>query len=438
MLPDLRNCLSPPLHYPRGQIPDSVRDAAMGSFRFSGMSYRKLSRLFDCDPKTVKRRLEPIELFFSPYASPLLLTQREHPGLLEKEIVKHFIVYAIMEDPTRSVRDIEHMMKYRNFHFAVKKSCISNYLAQMKITVAETIKRPLLTPKHKENREHFAEGIEEDERYNLPWLFTDESSIDLNPTRKTAYRIPGIQIQENVYQNYTKHPIRIMVWGGIARDYKTPLILVKGIINAEKYMQMLEEHRVIENLDTIHGLHGWVFQDDGARPHRARLTKEWLNQRCLNLTGGELTWPANSPDLNPIEQLWAILKQSINRDVCTTAAELFTQAQQAWDAISIEVINSLIDSFPTRLRAVQALKGQSLNGRRDVLNNIKNGVRSIEEIITAHLDESEMIKSFMIASERLFGDQGAAARMNIIELSMHSKWAWNILPYNARMKMSTA
>jgi transposase len=61
-----------------------------------------------------------------------------------------------------------------------------------------------------------------------------------------------------------------------------------------------------------------------------------LSERCLNLTGETVTWPATSPDLNPQEQMWAILRKRINFEGCTTPEELYARAVSVWDAIPVE------------------------------------------------------------------------------------------------------
>jgi hypothetical protein len=70
-------------------------------------------------------------------------------------------------------------------------------------------------------------------------------------------------------------------------------------MNGEKYRAMLTELRVIEELDDINGAMLWMFQDDGAMPHRSKETRDWLNERCLNVSNRAIcNWPAYSPDLN--------------------------------------------------------------------------------------------------------------------------------------------
>jgi hypothetical protein len=84
---------------------------------------------------------------------------------------------------------------------------------------------------------------------------------------------------------------------------------------------------------------------------------------CLPQYGrGGLPWPANSPDLNPIDQMWSILKKGIGREGDTNPEELFRRAEEAWNAISIEQVDALVDSYRTRVLGVPALQGRWLNG----------------------------------------------------------------------------
>ena len=71
---------------------------------------------------------------------------------------------------------------------------------------------------------------------------------------------------------------------------------------------------------------------DGASIHRAKHTKNWLNQKNIPI----LEWPANSPDLNPIENLWGILTRAVydNRKQFKTKDELKTEILKQWDLIT--------------------------------------------------------------------------------------------------------
>jgi hypothetical protein len=80
-----------------------------------------------------------------------------------------------------------------------------------------------------------------------------------------------------------------------------------------------------------------------------------------------LHWPANNPDLNPIEQMWGMGKGSINREQCNTPEELSVQEQAALVAISMEFVNGMVGSYSIRPCALLVLRGQCQNGGRDVL-----------------------------------------------------------------------
>ena len=71
-------------------------------------------------------------------------------------------------------------------------------------------------------------------------------------------------------------------------------------------------------------------------------------------------WPSNSPDLNPIENLWGYMEHKLKNRVCATNEELWEQIQSVWDSIPLSYIQSLFDSMPKRLRAVKKKNGGTI------------------------------------------------------------------------------
>ncbi len=88
-----------------------------------------------------------------------------------------------------------------------------------------------------------------------------------------------------------------------------------------------------------------IFQQDNAKPHSAHITKSWLRRKRVRV----LDWPACSPDLSPIENVWRILKRKMRQRRPRTVAHLKTCLQEEWDKITPETLHHLVSSVPKRL-----------------------------------------------------------------------------------------
>ncbi|KAI4871719.1 hypothetical protein NFI96_028225, partial [Prochilodus magdalenae] len=91
--------------------------------------------------------------------------------------------------------------------------------------------------------------------------------------------------------------------------------------------------------------HGWVFQHDNDPKHTARITKEWLRKKHIKV----LEWPSQSPDLNPIEDLWRELKLCVSQGQPRNLAGLEEICVEEWAKIPAAVCAHLTRPHP-RLR----------------------------------------------------------------------------------------
>ncbi len=120
--------------------------------------------------------------------------------------------------------------------------------------------------------------------------------------------------------------------------------------------------RLPRNFGALHASFCWpffkdanfIFQQNMAPAHTAKSSKK----SCLNDHDvGVLDWPANSPDLNPIENLWGIVKRKIRNKSPKNADELKATDKETWASIPPQQCHKLITSMPRRIEAVIKAKG---------------------------------------------------------------------------------
>ena len=96
---------------------------------------------------------------------------------------------------------------------------------------------------------------------------------------------------------------------------------------------------------------------DGATAHTCESTLEYL-KLYVNVLD---EWPSMSPDLNPIENLWAIMKAKVSEIGPTTIEDLISVIFDVWNSISMTTISNLIDSMPRRLKKVLKSEGNPID-----------------------------------------------------------------------------
>ena len=142
-----------------------------------------------------------------------------------------------------------------------------------------------------------------------------------------------------------------MFWGTFSFDGIGTIKEVSGYMNSNIYISILKDHLK----EDMKYLNCKVFQDDSAPCHRSKKVKTWEIENGIEV----LDWPGNSPDINPIENLWGILKRKLKDKIITNKKDLITIVYQEWKKLSKEYMENLIYSMPKRITDIINNKGGS-------------------------------------------------------------------------------
>lgn len=214
------------------------------------------------------------------------------------------------------------------------------------------IPKPILTAGQRQRRLQWAN--QHADWNQAQWdlvLFTDETILRVLQTSGGRYvrRRVGEELQSNMLRPQARARTgQILVWAAVSGNLLGPLIRIKDkTLTANSYLEILK--RCLPQLLTP----GGVLMQDNAPPHRAGVVTTWLQERNIAV----LDWPANSPDCNPLENLWGILKGRLENRVANDVETLWAAAKEEWAHIPDEVILNVIDSMPRRVQSVISQNG---------------------------------------------------------------------------------
>ena len=180
-------------------------------------------------------------------------------------------------------------------------------------------------------------------------IFTDESWFELDRNNRWIYRKLG-EISPDVTRPQKAHPKKVMIWGGIGYNFKTQLVFIDGIVNAESYFDdIIIGSNVINDADDHWGINKWVLQQDNARPHVANTVVQSMDYMEINFIDD---WPPCSPDINPIEIIWAIMKVHIEKLQPKSIDDLKKLIIDVWNNLTFDTINGLIEEMPRRCATI--------------------------------------------------------------------------------------
>ena len=190
-------------------------------------------------------------------------------------------------------------------------------------------------------------------------LWLDETKINRIGLDRRSYtwKKAGELLSDKITSPTVKHREgnNLLVCGCIGWNGVGVLSEVQGIMDADQYCDILDGG-VQESFETLEMPEGErIFQQDNDPKHTSKKATKWFEDNNVKV----MVWPAQSPDLNPIEHLWEHLKRVLRRNPVPAkgAHELWERVVEEWNNIPPETCQNLIESMPRRVEAVIKAKG---------------------------------------------------------------------------------
>lgn len=311
--------------------------------RKEGKSLREIARIVGRSKKLVENALkvQPVDENRGARRKTTCYTDRQ-------------IVRVSKNDPFKSSTEIKTELGLK-----ISSRTIRRRLQDNNLHGRAARKVPLLSSKNIKQRLKFAKD-------HLDWngelgikkwrniLWSDETKINLmgSDGRRYVRRPPNQELIPKYTIKTVKHGGgNIKLWGAFSWYGVGPIYWIKEIMDQNEYAHILQEIMLPFAEDHMPLI--WKYQQDNDPKHTSRRAKQFFGDNRVNV----LPWPSQSPDLNPIENLWTYLKNAVGKHKTKNKQELWEIIKAEWKAIPLELCQKLVDSMPTRCGEVIKHKG---------------------------------------------------------------------------------
>ena len=308
------------------------------------LSYRQNAKQIGCCHKTVKRVVT--KALKTGKTEDLPRTGRKKKlSSYNKKQIKKFVI----NNPKSTLSKIKNELD-----LPVTLKTISNALHKMGFKAKYIKPKPKLSNKNIKDRKFF-HLLYSKKNVNF-WkkiIWSDESRFQLNSPNcqikvwigpKNKYSIQKKLPTALKYGKFTVH-----IWACFSKDFRKLVFLDKNV-NTKEYIKILQENILKKVLVTSRN-EGLIFQQDNATPHTSKKTSKFFLKNNIE----KLYWPANSPDLSPIENIFGIIKNKIRQveNKIKTKSEFKSKIKQIFAQIPKKIIENLIESMPKRIKELK-------------------------------------------------------------------------------------
>ncbi|CAF4387106.1 unnamed protein product [Rotaria magnacalcarata] len=183
---------------------------------------------------------------------------------------------------------------------------------------------------------------------NVDWknvIATDETTFRLSTVRRMHWQLPG----HRTVRRTVKFPLKINVWGCMTSKGFGKITCFKENLKSHFLCTQIYQNCLLPTAKQFFGRKkDWLLLKDNDPKHRSQISKDWKSNHGIN----ELPWASFSPDMNPMENLWALLKVNVSMRKPYNIKKLIKAIHKEWKLLPKEPAQNLMSSMDRRVECI--------------------------------------------------------------------------------------